>query len=72
MCLRDGVLRISLHPLSLPSGVVSNDSSPTDTAESIAAHLKPGLSYKLIPLLRFEGDLALIALLFVKIVRIVS
>lgn len=37
MCMRDTVLGISLHPLSLPSGVVSNGASPTDTAESTAA-----------------------------------
>lgn len=37
MCMRGRALRISLHPLSLPSGVVSNDASSTDTAESTAA-----------------------------------
>lgn len=37
MCKRDRTLRSHYIHCHIPSGVVSNDSSPTDIAESIAA-----------------------------------
>jgi len=54
-------VRISLRPSSLPSGVVSNDSSPTDATQSTAGDTRKKRE-KLIPQLTFEGKLALIEL----------
>lgn len=61
MCMWDRALRISLHSLSLPSGVVSNDAYPL-TLQNPLLPIKTGPRQKLIPQLQFAANPALIEL----------